>query len=63
MAQQALALMEAALDSQQAQVELLAVELLELGATNLPESEAQEALETMLMGGKAGMLEHLQQTL
>ena len=40
MAQQALALMEAALDLQQAQVELLAVELLELGATNLSESEA-----------------------
>jgi hypothetical protein len=63
MAQQALALMEAALDLQQAQVELLAVELLELGATNLRGPEAQEALETMLMGGKAGMLEHLQQML
>ena len=55
--------MEEALDSQQARAELLAVELLELGAANLREPEGQEALATMLMAGKAAVLERLQQTL
>jgi hypothetical protein len=63
MAQQALALMEAARDLQQVQVELLVVELLILEAINQVALAALVALETMQMVVKAVVLEHLQQTL